>query len=142
MVNFLVVSVMSAAVALSGIALANEPFTGPKTETNLVKLVIARDGQILGAPSLAMRLGSEAVVRVARPGGYSVKLALGHEPRIVNGRKVEMEVALIADGQPVTIGRPSVSLALNTPGRVSLPDAQGKPVEISVIVEAAPAPTN
>lgn len=71
---------------------------------------------------------------VAKVDGYSVKVALGRDGRIANGRKIDVALFLADAGRWKLAGKPSMSTRLHGNGRMTFLDSQGHQVEIKFSV--------
>ncbi len=99
-------------------------------ETNVVDLVILRDGKVVGTPKLIMQVGSTAVLTVAKANGYSIKGSLSRDARIDNGRKVDIELYFAENGRWKLAGKPNISAQLNRSARLTSTIDNGETLEI------------
>jgi|GEM_PF-5879194 len=104
-------------------------------EINDVELEIVHNGSVIGTPKLMMQVGTTASVRVDRPNGYDIKLSLDYEARLTDGRKLDLVLATMKDGQSTVIATPSISLALDKPARIKIARQDGQASEIGVLVK-------
>lgn len=106
----------------------------PIDETNVVDLVILRDGKVVGTPKLIMQVGSTAVLTVAKANGYSIKGSLSRDARIDNGRKVDIELYFAENGRWKLAGKSNISVQLNGSGRLTSMIDNGETLEIRLDV--------
>ncbi len=138
-VRYLIIFVML--VLMSNNSSARETPNRTTSDTNVVDLVILRDGNVIATPKLVMRIGTTAVVTVAKHDGYSIKSALGRDSRIANGRKLDIELFFADDGRWKSAGKPSISVVLNGSGRLMWRDEAGSNLEIRAAITDMPSDT-
>jgi len=129
---FIIRSFLALAIVL--VASTSTVAQHPLPDTNVVDLTILRDGNVVATPKLIMRVGSTAVLTVARADGYSIKGSLSPDARMINGRKVDLELYFPENGQWKLAAKPSIYSELNRSTRMMFPDASGRILEIIATV--------
>lgn len=129
MYKSLLLILISAIFFMSSDSSAKE-VSAPIDETNVVDLVILRDGKVVGTPKLIMQVGSTAVLTVAKANGYSIKGSLSRDARIDNGRRVDIELYFAENGRWNLASKSNISVQLNSSGRLTSMIDNGETLEI------------
>jgi hypothetical protein len=106
---------------------------------DVVKLVIASDGKILGKPELVMQPGSSAVATVASEDGYSIKVVSRRMPDPAD-RSISIEYYAPLMDKWSLVGKPNVQTRLGQDVDLILKTPDGRDLRISLKVSRLEGP--
>ncbi len=107
-----------------------------RPQTNKVELKIVRDGAVIGTPELTLQVGSSATMTLATERGFRVQARLTEDDRLVDGRKLDLDLSVRQAGDWRRVAWPSLSARVGSVSSVSLVDADGRTLIIEMRISA------